>query len=342
MIDSQVLGQVNLSESYTDINSLQAIRSLGMADKNAALGEISKEFESMLVRMMLKSMRQANEVFSEGNPLSSKEGAFYQNMLDDQLAVSLSKGKGIGLGDIMKRQLLRTFGDKTENTSGDKTLKENNATADSLSHNSLQQLLQRRRTTAVAAMPIINGLSGAKENSDMNKQNDSAISFDGSVEGFVDQLYSMAKQAAEVLGIDTDVLLSQAALETGWGKKMSVGSDGQSSFNLFNIKADKSWKGDTVTVPTLEFYNGLPVREFSAFRAYESPQQSFNDYVNFIANSPRYQQALGTSDSKDYMKQISEAGYATDPRYAEKVMNIINSESMQRATEKNKLATIDG
>lgn len=342
MIDSQVLGQVNLSESYTDINSLQAIRSLGMDDKNAALGEISKEFESMLVRMMLKSMRQANEVFSEGNPLSSKEGTFYQNMLDDQLAVSLSKGKGIGLGDIMKRQLLRTFGDKTESTASSNTLKENTATADPLPQNSLQQLLQRRRTSVVASMPMINGLSDVKSNGNTNKQSYSEISFDGSVENFVDQLYAMAEKAAEVLGIEPDVLLSQAGLETGWGQKISTGSDGKPSFNLFNIKADKNWRGDTVTVPTLEFYNGLPVREFSAFRAYQSPQQSFNDYVNFIANSPRYQQALGTSDSETYMKQISEAGYATDPNYADKVMRIINSESMKQATAKNKHATVEG
>ncbi len=101
----------NLSNtySYNDLSSLNAITQVGKTDQAKALKEVARQFESMFVGVMLKSMRDANAVFEESNPLSSNESKFYRQMFDDQLALSLSKGKGMGLADTLYRQLKQQF-----------------------------------------------------------------------------------------------------------------------------------------------------------------------------------------------------------------------------------------
>ena len=138
-----------------------------------------------------------------------------------------------------------------------------------------------------------------------------------------------AQQAAKKLGVDDSVLLSQAALETGWGKSIIKTTDGQSSHNLFNIKADKSWHGQQTNVATLEFKDGVSKKEIAEFRSYPSYQESFNDYVDFIQNNPRYKDAIKMADKPEqYMRELQQAGYATDPDYANKVMKIVQSKQM--------------
>jgi flagellar protein FlgJ len=101
----------NLSNtySYNDLASLNAITQVGKKDEAKALKEVARQFESMFVGIMLKSMRDANAVFEESNPLSSNESKFYRKMFDDQLSLSLSKGKGMGLADTLYRQLKQQF-----------------------------------------------------------------------------------------------------------------------------------------------------------------------------------------------------------------------------------------
>mgnify|MGYP000737120933 FL=1 len=94
-----------MQQSFTDLSSLDAIRQKGRDNSDEALEDIAKQFESMLVRMMLKSMRDANDIFAKGNPLSSNEGKTYEQMYDDQLALTLSVGRGMGIADVMVRQL---------------------------------------------------------------------------------------------------------------------------------------------------------------------------------------------------------------------------------------------
>ena len=100
-----------------------------------------------------------------------------------------------------------------------------------------------------------------------------------------------AERAARALGVDSSLILAQAALETGWGKKVIANTRG-SSHNLFNIKADKRWTGDKVATQTLEYHQGIPVKENAAFRSYSSFEDSFNDYVQFLNDNPRANSAL--------------------------------------------------
>lgn len=315
MIEAPGLNNFSSKDVFTDLNSLQSINSLAKEDEGAALGKISKQFESMLVRMMLKSMRDANKVFSEDSIFNGKDVEFYQDMMDDQLALNLTANKGMGIADAMQRQLQERYlgsDNKPEKLSD------------------FKDYLQSRIT--VPDMPV------AKPR-DIEKpvKADQEIEFDGSISGFVEKLYGMAKQAAKSLGVDAEVLLSQAALETGWGKKMT-----DSSLNLFNIKADKRWSGDSVSVPTLEYRGGVAVKERASFRAYESLQQSFDDYVDFVKGSPRYEKAVSANDNETYVTELSKAGYATDPNYSKKITDILASPLFRQAVDQVKqMASFD-
>jgi Muramidase (flagellum-specific) len=97
---------------------------------------------------------------------------------------------------------------------------------------------------------------------------------------------------------------------------------GESSFNLFGIKADRSWQGESVSVGTLEYRNGVAQREQARFRAYETPADSFVDYVAFLKRNPRYGEALKSRTGEEFIRGLQRAGYATDPRYASKILGI--------------------
>jgi flagellar rod assembly protein/muramidase FlgJ len=144
-----------------------------------------------------------------------------------------------------------------------------------------------------------------------------------SPEDFIQQLWPCAQEAGKALGVDPKHLLAQAALETGWGKSLPCDVDGTPSFNFFGIKAGDSWQGDSVSAKTLEFKGGVPLPQKAKFRAYDSPAESFRDYVEVLRNNPRYADALNTgSDTKAFTRALQRGGYATDPRYAMKIETI--------------------
>ncbi len=144
---------------------------------------------------------------------------------------------------------------------------------------------------------------------------------------FVSRLMPDASRAAEKLGIKPELLVAQAALETGWGERVIKRTDGSSSFNLFGIKASGNWQGDSVRVATLEYRDGVMQKEKADFRAYGSFRESFDDYVEFVTSNSRYSSAVNHHGSSEkYIEALQQAGYATDPAYASKVLDI-----MQRA-----------
>ena len=158
------------------------------------------------------------------------------------------------------------------------------------------------------------------------------VNFD-TPETFVKTLLPVATDVAEDIGVDPKVLLAQAALETGWGRFVIGQGSEANSYNLFNIKADSRWQGERVSAQTTEFINGAPVEQAAQFRSYSSYEESFKDYVNFIQSNSRYEQALGVAaDPQQYIGSLQQAGYATDPEYAQKVSRIFNS-SLLNATQ---------
>ncbi len=289
-----------------DISSLDTLRQKAVKEgkdgDHEALRAAARQFESIFTSMMLKSMREANEGF-ESNFMNSQNEKFYRQMLDEQMASELSASGSMGLADMIVAQLtVGQGGDKSETAVRDAT---NNA-------------VEYRRVDPQKAREIEQRLI---ESGELTRSNSVPARFD-SPESFVSSMKPYAEKAAKALGVEPSLLLAQAALETGWGQKVIKNARGSSN-NLFNIKADRSWQGDKVTTQTLEFHDNTPVKETAAFRSYSSYQDSFNDYVRFLNDNPRYEVALQKrGDSESFIRDIQRAGYATDPGYADKVLQV--------------------
>jgi flagellar protein FlgJ len=149
---------------------------------------------------------------------------------------------------------------------------------------------------------------------------------------FVDHVMPSIRRAATSLGVNPMGLLAQAALETGWGQRMPRNADGSSSLNLFGIKAGDEWSGARATADSVEFSNGVAMPRRSVFRAYASIEESVNDFANLLKNSPRYRDAVAAgADPQKYIESMGKSGYATDPEYANKLNQILNSGALHAA-----------
>lgn len=279
---------------FTDLQGLNRLREMNRNDDPEALQAVARQFESIFTHMMLKSMRAA----SFGNELTGGyQMDFYRDMFDQQIAVEMSESGGIGLADMIARQLGGNPGSTSSNDA----------------RSSLDALRQR----AVNAIPVSESstsASAAPGADDMEP---------GSPRAFVERLLPAARPVADRLGVEPQLILAQAALETGWGQSMIRDGEGRNSFNLFGIKAGGDWQGPSVTVPTMEFEQGLPVRRMDRFRAYASPSDALADYARLLETSPRYQGALGQgADAQAFGEALQSGGYATDPEYAEKIERV--------------------
>jgi flagellar protein FlgJ len=282
---------------YTDPSGLAALKRGAKAYDPKAIREAAKQFESLFTRMMLKSMRQA----SLGDPIfGSDQENFYRDMGDDQLAGELSKGRGLGLADMLVQQLTRAgLVPKESDAAGGAS----RATA--------------AAPTAGAVVPSTNGTSSPATTS-----TSTAPALGAAHAEFVRTLWPYAQSAGRELGVDPTTVLAHAALETGWGQSMPSDASG-SSFNLFGVKASATTSGAVVANRTVEYQSGQPQSRIERFRAYASAAASFHDYVNVLRSNPRYAAALGTgANAQAFATALQNGGYGTDPSYAAKLTSV--------------------
>lgn len=332
---------------YTDFNGLAKLKQGAREQTPEAIKEVAKQFESVFLGMVLKNMRQAK--LAEG-AMDSKQSEFYRDMYDQQMAIHLAGKPGVGLADLIVKQLTpKEKKDDDEKLQAADYLNRALGISGLDTRGTKQPLAQNLITsdTKAALEPLDeSGLSKLQESLARLEQSQEALheqwqAMQAELGGgeaavnkqlFMSQLLPHAQAAANELGVDANVLLAQAALETGWGKSVIKNPQGESSFNLFNIKADNSWQGKQARVSTLEYDGGVARKEMAGFRSYESYKQSFDDYVSFIKSNPRYSEALKKAGNPaQYVRELQKAGYATDPRYAEKIMSIYNSQIAGRA-----------
>lgn len=291
---------------YTDFQGFTDMRRQAREETPEAVKKVAKHFESLFIQMMLKSMR---DTLPKDGIFSSNTQRMYEDMFDKQLSLQMSTNKGIGLANVIERQLSRSQPDLSRSID-------------------VQDYFNR-------AVPNRSVINKQDTNNVLNeiKQIDNKVIQEVSwnePEEYIRDLWPHAQMAAEELGVDADVLIAQSALETGWGKHVRRMDDGQNSFSLFGIKANHHWEGKRNLVPTLEFRNGAMQKEYAHFRAYDSVEAAFQDYVNFIKSNPRYQKVLEEANNPDaYGRELQRAGYATDPDYADKIKRIRTSELMK-------------
>jgi flagellar protein FlgJ len=327
------MSQVENKVNYHDLTGLAQLKHSSGGDDDAALKQAAKQFESIFMGMLLSSMRKANEVFEDDGVLNSNATKFYQDMYDKQLSTELSEKGSLGLADLLVQQLRPTKGKTTPASMlklpteaapvPDKTASADTSVPAIAPAKNTAEVVQPVVTTAPQVITETLASEPDPDNEDW--------SFESPGE-FIQKLMPAAKQAAQKLGLEPLALLAQAALETGWGQRTFKTAEGNNSFNFFGIKAHNSWQGDVAVVDTLEYRQGVAQKEKAKFRAYESPEQSLGDYVDFIKSNPRYQQAVAMADNpKAYFQQLQAAGYATDPNYAQKILAVFNSETFKQA-----------
>jgi len=150
---------------------------------------------------------------------------------------------------------------------------------------------------------------------------------------FVRNHTEAARSAEASSGIPASFMVAQAAHESGWGKREILNADGSSSHNLFGIKAGPGWKGAVAEITTTEYIDGQPRKVVAKFRAYGSYAESFSDYARLMKESPRYSQVVANASTpRGFAEGLQQAGYATDPAYADKLTRVINTTlRLQRA-----------
>ena len=296
-----------LTGNINDIGQFAKLRGAARNNDPQALKAAARQFEALFTQQLLKTVRESK---IGDDMLGSEQTEFYQGMFDQQMAQKLSEGRGLGIADLLVRQLQGAQAAKAKDAV-------TAVTADKFNPLALKP---------AAGLKLLDSSSRSIK-SIGTPPSDASASLK-----FVSEMLPHAQAAARELGIPARVLVAQAALETGWGKHQIKNADGSSSYNFFGIKADVSWTGNRVDKTTVEYENGSPLKRVAAFRSYASAEEAFKDYVGFLKTHPRYSVALNHGgDASRFAHGLQKAGYATDPAYAAKIGKIASGRLMTLA-----------
>lgn len=294
-----------------DSRGLAALRQQAKAAPAESLRAVAGQFEALFMQMLLKSMREA---LPQDGPFASETTKTYTAMFDQQMAQELAK-KGVGIADMLVKQLSpRT----TEAAAG--AGKEARAMGKGVGEGA---------GAAFAGIPprsVTRAPAAAAPSPAAPTASPAGASLPETARNFIERMRPQAEAAAQAAGIPVTFLLAQAALETGWGRHQPRAADGATSHNLFGIKAGTGWQGARTLAATTEYVAGKAVTAVEAFRSYGSYAEAFQDFARLMRSSPRYSGVLSaTGDGNAYAQKLQQAGYATDPRYAEKLARIIEA-----------------
>jgi flagellar protein FlgJ len=275
-----------------DANALGKLKMQAGNQTPESIKETAKQFESLFMRELLKSMREAT---MKSGMLDNAGTDLGTDLLDQQFAVAMSGQPG-GLSDLIAQQLTRQMGAA-------------NGAATSATG----------PATSAATITPTTSLGKSTVSKVTKTPTESQTSF-------VRQHSKVAGEIERSSGIPAGFMLGQAGHETGWGKREIKSADGTNSFNLFGIKAGGSWKGKVAEVTTTEYVDGVAKKQVAKFRAYDSYADSFKDYARLMSDSPRYSKVmLNSSSPQAFASGLQRAGYATDPEYASKLSRAINT-----------------
>ena len=333
----------NQTDFYLNFQQFGDMKLGARSGSDDAAKSVAQQFEGLFVQQMLAAMRSAAKI-DTGQDSSYMN--FYQEMYDKQLAQTVASQNRLGVAKMILQQM-----PDSEAESG------NPATTPELDFSPVRvaalnpnipslkipvvpsEVVSSDNENAVRMLPAVTEeIPTARVSRVVDddfaevSQIEQANNRWQSPDRFIADILPQAQAAADTLGISVRLLVAQSVLETGWGKHTMKYADGRSSNNLFGIKAGPDWQGPSLQKTSLEFRDGILQSQVSRFRAYDTPAQSFADYVKFIHNNPRYQQALAQAgDDRAFIREMHSAGYATDPQYADKVLNILNGGILQRA-----------
>ena len=291
-----ISGSTNVSGSLAvSAQSLDKLRMQAKQSPDQALKLVAQQFETVFMNMMLKSMREATP---QDGMFDNEQTKMFTGMLDQQLAQNISS-RGVGLADIMIKQLSRSASTDVTQTRAESVLATPGHTAIAMS--------------VPYSDSFVKGINNSPSQPTPLQQD------------FVRRMTPHAVQASQETGVPTHLVMGQAALESGWGRREIRLSDGRTSFNLFGIKAGGNWNGKVAEVVTTEYHNGIASKQVEKFRAYSSYTEAFSDYAHLLRDNPRYAQVLQSGQGNPELAHaLQQAGYATDPDYANKLVKVMN------------------
>jgi flagellar protein FlgJ len=309
-------GSLNGTSSFNQSHQALAAdaQSLGKLKLDAGSGtpesikEAAKQFESLFMKELIKSMRDANASMKSG--MNDNAGSdLGTDLLDQQFAVQMSGQPG-GLSQLIAAQLTRQAAEQKAAVAGAST------------------------TPAAAATPATPKVAASEPARQVGGVGKTGRAPHAHQVEFVNKLSDAAAKVEKDTGIPAGYMIGQAGHETAWGQREIKQKGGAPSFNLFGIKATPGWSGKVAEVTTTEYVNGVAEKKVAKFRAYGSYEESFKDYAKLIGNSPRYAQArLQTSSPQAFASGLQKAGYATDPDYAAKLSRAINTTLQMRRVQ---------
>ena len=289
-----------MASAAWDAQSLNDLKTKAGQDPQANLRPVARQVEGMFVQMMLKSMREA---LPKDGIFSSDSTRMYTSLYDQQIAQQMTAGKGLGLADMMVQQM---SGGQAPVPPGDQMqqvpMKFDRETINTYQSQAITQMVRK-------------ALPKAPESSDEPLSGDS--------KDFLAQLSLPARLASEQSGVPHHLILAQAALESGWGQRQITRENGAPSFNIFGVKATPSWKGPTTEITTTEYENGEAKKVKARFRVYSSYLEALSDYVSMLSRNPRDAAVTTAATPEQGAQALQNAGYATDPKYAQKLTTMI-------------------
>ncbi|HEY9112438.1 MAG TPA: flagellar assembly peptidoglycan hydrolase FlgJ [Rhodanobacteraceae bacterium] len=334
------VGSLDAARFALDVKGLDGLQRAAAKDPQAQLREAARQFEAVFLGQMLKSMREAGY---KSGLMDNRQIEFYQSLFDQQLSENLA-GKGTGLAEMLVRQLSPKHA--PTQPAADAAAAARLATIPHGTPGSLEGVpavaagsddagshhagliaaiaAQIRAAEAAAKLGLPNGSAAAASPAAASTASDASGDGDGNVyTRFVNRFVGAARAAARMSGVPARLILAQAALETGWGRHEMTADSGAKSHNLFGIKAGAGWDGATANNMTHEFADGREVGVRETFRAYGSYLESFIDHAKLLGNSARYAAVRSAGSPEQAAQALQDCGYATDPRYAEKLVAIM-------------------
>lgn len=296
-----------------DANGLNNLKQAAKDSSPEAIKAVAQQFEAVFMNMMLKSMRAASP---QDSPFDNDQSRTFTSMLDQQLSSELAK-KGMGLSDVLVRQLSKSG--YATNTNMQQAVSDDAASA----VNPVNINNPYNNSFKLPGMPSNPAISAPT-----NSQVINAKPLSENAAEFQQRMGAHAAAASRATGVPAHLMLGQAALESGWGKRELKAADGTPSNNLFGIKAGGSWNGKVVEAATTEYINGVKQNRIEKFRAYDSYADSFKDFAHMMRTSPRYENVMANlNNTNNYAQAMQQAGYATDPNYASKLASVIQKVS---------------
>jgi len=275
-----------------DLRNLEALKLTAKRSPQQGLKAAAQQMEGLFVQMMLKSMREAS---FKGGLFDNPQSQMFTSMYDQQISQDIAAQGKLGFADQIARQM--------------------GAAEPAPAAPTQESLISTLINASLHPQPAEPGASVTHQRTPAGNRPDN--------DSFISRLMSPAREVARHSGIPHQLIIAQAALESGWGDREILTAHGKPSHNLFGIKATPDWKGETTEIATSEYINGAQRKVKASFKVYKNYAESLADYATFLTTNPRYQKVINSPSVEKAAHALQESGYATDPNYAKKLMNIV-------------------